>query len=89
MEMTREEARKAVDNISYSHVGLLSINEDDTRNFTRERAEDYIHDDDRVFWLLKEVQKEIEISKQYRWEKFTECGLTLSRAVPIEEPVSS
>lgn len=78
MEMTREEARKAV----IQHYM-------ETRNFTRERAEDYIHDDDRVFWLLKEVQKEIEISKQYRWEKFTECGLTLSRAVPIEEPVSS
>ena len=54
-----------------------------------QQAEDYIHDDDRVFWLLKEVQKEIEISKQYRWEKFTEHGLTLSRAIPIEDPIGS
>lgn len=37
-----------------------------------------------------EVQKEIEISKRYRWEKVPFHGLTLSRAVPIEdEPVGS
>ena len=37
-----------------------------------------------------EIQKEIEISKRYRWESFTECGLTLSRAIPIEdEPTGS
>ena len=36
----------------------------DTRNYTRKQAEDYIHDDERVFWLLEEVQKEAELSKQ-------------------------
>ena len=40
--------------------------------------------------IYAEVQKEIEISKRYRWEKFTECGITLNRAIPIEdEPVGS
>lgn len=79
MEMTREEARNAV----IQHYM-------ETHHFTRKQAEDYIHDDDRVFWLWEEVQKEIEISKRYRWEKFTECGLTLNRAIPIEdEPVGS
>ena len=78
MEMTREEARNAV----IQHYM-------ETRHFTRKQAEDYIHDDDRVFWLWEEVQKEIEISKRYRWEKFTEHGLTLSRAIPIEEPIGS
>ena len=79
MEMTREEARNAV----IQHYM-------ETRHFTRKQAEDYIHDDDRVFWLWEEVQKEIEISKRYRWETFTECGLTLNRAIPIEdEPVGS
>ena len=36
----------------------------DTRNYTRKQAEDYIHDDERVFWLLEEVQKEVELSKR-------------------------
>ena len=36
----------------------------DTRNYTRKQAEDYIHDDARVFWLLEEVQKEVELSKR-------------------------
>lgn len=35
-----------------------------TRNYTRKQAEDYIHDDERVFWLWEEVQKEVELSKQ-------------------------
>ena len=40
--------------------------------------------------IYAEVQKEIEISKRYRWETFIECGLTLKRAMPIEdEPVGS
>ena len=79
MEMTREEARNAV----IQHYV-------ETRHFTRKQAEDYIHDDDRVFWLWEEVQKEIEISKRYRWEKVPFYGLTPSRAVPIEdEPVGS
>ena len=79
MEMTREEARNAV----IQHYM-------ETRHFTRKQAEDYIHDDDRVFWLWEEVQKEIEISKQYRWEKVPVHGLTLSVAHPIEdEPVGS
>lgn len=79
MEMTREEARNAV----IQHYMK-------TRHFTSKQAEDYIHDDDRVFWLWEEVQKEIEISKQYRWEKVPFHGLTLSVAHPIEdEPVGS
>ena len=36
----------------------------ETRGFTRKQAEDYIHDDDRVFWLLEEVQKEREEAKR-------------------------
>ena len=36
----------------------------DTRNYTRKQAEDYIHDDERVFWLLEEVQKEVELVKR-------------------------
>jgi hypothetical protein len=40
--------------------------------------------------IYAEVQKEIEISKQYRWEKVPFHGLTLSVAHPIEdEPVGS
>lgn len=40
--------------------------------------------------IYAEVQKEIEQSKRYRWEKVPFYGLTLSRAVPIEdEPVGS
>ena len=37
-----------------------------------------------------EIQKEKELSKRYRWEKFPFYGLTLSRAIPIEdEPTGS
>ena len=40
--------------------------------------------------IRAEVQKEIEISKHYRWEKVPFHGLTLSVAYPIEdEPVGS
>ena len=43
-----------------------------------------------VTHIHAEIQKEIEQSKQYRWEKVPCYGLTLSRAVPIEdEPVGS
>lgn len=36
----------------------------DTRNYTHKQAEDYIPDDGRVFWLLEESQKEVELSKR-------------------------
>lgn len=40
--------------------------------------------------IYAEVQKEIEQSKRYRWEKVPSHGLTLSVANPIEdEPVGS
>ena len=61
----------------------------------RGMAEDYWNkviptDPAEVSRIYAEVQKEIEQSKRYRWEKFTECGLTLSRAIPIDdEPFGS
>ena len=42
-------------------------------------------DPNEIDRIYAEIQKEIEISKQYRWEQFALCGLTLSRAVPIED----
>ena len=82
MEMTREEARNAV----IQHYM-------DTRHYTRKQAEDYIHDDDRVFWLLEEVQKEVKMSKRIgkRPHFQTEDGFTFYETYYLDEnePVGS
>ena len=76
MEMTREEVRNAV----IQHYM-------ETRHFTRKQAEDYIHDDDRVFWLWQEVQKEIEQSKRIgkRPHFQTDDGFTFYETYYLDE----
>lgn len=74
MEISVEEARKVVE-AHYSEKGL---------EFSPTRS------DAEVLRVYHNLQEEIQISKRYRWEKFTDCGLTLNRAIPIEdEPVGS
>lgn len=74
MEISVEEARKVVE-AHYAEKGL-------------EFSPTY--SDAEVLRVYHNLQEEIEISKRYRWEKIPFHGLTLSRAIPIEdEPTGS
>lgn len=74
MEISLEEARKVVE----AHYAEKEV------EFSPSRS------DAEVLRVYHNLQKEIEQSKRYRWEKVPLYGLTLSVAHPIEdEPVGS